>query len=181
MNLSLINAIDLGLPSGTLWADRNLGADNPEDFGDYYRWGETTPYTSVSPEYQFKKPADDIAGSEYDAATVLLGKNWHMPTFEQIDELIDCCKHEMTSINGVTGVRVTVLNGNSIFLPAAGCCYYETHSVGCTGLFGNCLSSTSGNANTVFCLDFFSNVLGWIRNNPANGYNIRPVMERRNK
>lgn len=89
-----VAAIDLGLPSGTLWADRNLGADAPENAGDYFRFGEVT-------------------GN-------IQGRNWHTPTGEQIDELHVMCVISWESINGVKGVRLTGPNGNSIFFPFSG-------------------------------------------------------------
>ena len=60
--------IDLGLPSGTLWADRNLGAEKPEDYGDYFRFGETIPFTEDSPDYITKPFGKDISSTIYDAA-----------------------------------------------------------------------------------------------------------------
>lgn len=86
-----IQLIDLGLSSGTLWADRNLGADAPEKAGNYYRFGETIPFTEDSPEYVFDKIEESIAGTDMDAATVNLGKNYKMPTYEQFKEILDQC------------------------------------------------------------------------------------------
>ena len=115
-----IQLIDLGLPSGTLWADRNIGAESPEDYGDYFRFGETTPFTEDSQPYVYDDIKADIAGTERDAATVILGEQFRMPTIIQIRELVTECSHEWTTIGGVKGVMVTGPNGNSIFMPAAG-------------------------------------------------------------
>ena len=122
---SKIQLIDLGLPSDTLWADRNIGADAPEDNGDYFRWGETVPFTEDSPEYCY----NDIE----DAATVILGKGYKMPTLKQIKELLECCTWEWTDLNGVKGMKVTGPNGNSIFFPASG---YRISSYGSLGYVG---------------------------------------------
>ena len=115
-----IQLIDLGLPSGTLWADRNVGAESPEDYGDYFRFGETTPCTKDSDSYIYDDIEGDIAGTDRDAATVILGEQFRMPTKEQIKELITECSRQWTIFGGVNGVKVTGPNGNSIFLPAAG-------------------------------------------------------------
>lgn len=127
--------IDLGLPSGTKWASRNVGADSSEDYGDYFAWGETSPkdeYTSENSvtdnlSYSELKLKGIIDGngnltSSYDAATANWGKGWHMPTSAQITELCTSCSCKWTTLNGVHGLLATGTNGNSIFLPAAGYC-----------------------------------------------------------
>ena len=132
-------AVDLGLPSGTLWADRNIGADSPEDCGDYFAWGETEPKTTYNwSTYKWCKGrygtltkycADLASGTvdnkmtlepEDDAATANWGEAWCMPTYEQIHELYDECTLKMITQNGVNGYKMTGPNGNSIFIPAAG-------------------------------------------------------------
>ena len=122
-------AIDLGLPSGTLWASWNVGASAPEEYGGYYAWGETEEkdyYDESTYKYYNSETeecihiGDDIAGTEYDVAHVKWGGSWRMPTRLQQDELRAYCSNEWTQQNGVNGIRVTGPNGNSIFLPAAG-------------------------------------------------------------
>lgn len=152
-------AVDLGLPSGLKWASFNLGASKPEEYGDYYAWGETEPYyepgyaQSKSPVWKEGKEegywwssykwckgsnititkywATSYSGYEYmdgktvldpedDAAYVMLGEKWRMPTDVEWTELRDNCSWEWTSMNGINGRRVTGPNGKSIFLPAAG-------------------------------------------------------------
>lgn len=117
--------VDLGL--SVYWASCNLGAESPEDFGDYYAWGETKPKSSYSKDnysYYDKDKAkyidigEDIAGTEYDAATVNLGSDWRMPTYTEMKELVDQCSWEWTQIKGINGYKITGTNGNSIFLPA---------------------------------------------------------------
>ena len=115
-----VHLIDLGLPSGTLWADRNVGADSPEGYGDYFRFGETTPYTEDSPFYEYDEIEGDIAGTDKDAANAILGEGFRLPTIKQLRELITERSHEWTEVGGVNGVKVTGPNGNTIFLPAAG-------------------------------------------------------------
>ena len=135
--------VDLGLPSGTLWADRNVGAASPEDYGDYFAWGETTTKSDYSwSTYKYANGANDkltkyCSRSDYgnngytdsrttlersdDAAYQNWGSQWCMPTQEQFQELKDKCTWKWTTRNGKNGYQVTGPNGNTIFLPAAGC------------------------------------------------------------
>lgn len=118
--------VDLGL--SVLWARCNVGAAYPEDSGKYFCWGEgqgnkSKPYKQ---EYcsTYDKPIGDIKGhSVYDAATVNWKNGWRMPTREEMKELINKCKWQWDQVNGKKGFLVTGPNGNSIFLPAAGCMY----------------------------------------------------------
>ena len=121
-------AIDLGLPSGTKWASCNMGATKPEEYGGYYAWGETEEKEvydwSTYKYYQdgsFVSLGSDISGTEYDVAHVKWGRKWCMPTLDDIKELLDNCTSEWTTFNNVNGRKFTSkINGNSIFLPAAG-------------------------------------------------------------
>lgn len=127
--LSTANAIDLGLSSGLKWASCNLGATKPEEFGDYYAWGETEKKESydwstyIHCDGTAKSCHDlggDISGTSYDVAHAKWGGTWRMPTNEEMKELIDECKHKWVQVNDVYGIRFTGPNGNSIFLPATG-------------------------------------------------------------
>ena len=113
--------VDLGL--SVKWASRNIGAENPEDFGSYFAWGEITPKTSYTKENctTYGKLVSEFSGeAEYDAARANWGDAARIPTFEEFQELRDKCTWEWKSVNGVNGQLVTGPNGNSIFLPAAG-------------------------------------------------------------
>ena len=134
--------VDLGLPSGLKWATCNIGATQPEYFGDYFAWGEVetkeyydwntykycdnvdTTFTKYC--YDATHGVDGFVDNklqldpEDDAARVHWGGNWRMPTSKETKELYDCCKWTWTTENGVPGHKVTGINGNSIFLPAAG-------------------------------------------------------------
>lgn len=148
--------VDLGLPSKTYWAYANVGATNPEDYGNYYAWGETeqkdtydwstyqycngsenslTKYCSNS-EYGDNGFTDDLTILEAsdDAANVNMGSFWRMPTHEEMQELYDNCTYEWTNHNGINGRLFTGPNGNTIFLPAAGNRYDS--SLGDTGTNG---------------------------------------------
>ena len=114
-------AVDLGL--SVKWATCNVGADSPEDYGDYFAWGETETKDdySSSTSVTYGVEMDDIAGdAEYDAATANWGSSWRMPTYDEMQELVDDCTWTWTTQNDVNGYLVTGSTGNSIFLPAAG-------------------------------------------------------------
>ena len=122
--------IDLGLPSGTKWACCNVGATKPEEYGGYYAWGETekkevynwSTYIHCDGTWETcHNLGSDISGTQYDVAHVKWGGKWCMPTLNEIKELLDNCTTEWTTLNGVNGRKFTSkINGNSIFLPAAG-------------------------------------------------------------
>ena len=128
--------VDLGLPSGTLWATCNVGATSPEQAGLYFAWGETTGYTDEQVkkgERVFDKISYKASGIsadltlEQDAARANLGGEWRMPTKDEWQELIDNCDDAWTENYNGTGVSgyifTSKVNGNSVFFPAAGACY----------------------------------------------------------
>ena len=141
--------VDLGLPSGTLWATCNVGASAPEEYGDYFAWGETEPkgyydwstykwcngneetLTKYCDESSFGyngfvdnktelDPEDDAACAHYPGG--------RMPSWQQIQELCDSCTWKWTQLNGVNGMLVTGPNGNTMFLPSADSKYDSPHS-----------------------------------------------------
>ena len=142
--------VDLGLPSGLLWATCNIGANAPEDYGDYFAWGETQTksdynwstyqYCNGSSTTQTKYCTDAEYGNngyvdnltallpEDDAATANWGDDWRMPTIEEWQELYNNTTCTWTTQNGVNGRLFTASNGNSLFLPAAGYCDDSSHN-----------------------------------------------------
>ncbi len=133
--------VDLGLPSGTLWATCNVGASKPEEYGDYFAWGETEPKNEYNwSTYKWcngsintltkycTRSNDGYKGftdnktelePEDDAATANWGSGWQMPSPDQIKELYNYATTTWTTHNGVKGRKITSKNnGNSIFLPA---------------------------------------------------------------
>ena len=134
--------VDLGLPSGTLWATCNVGANAPEEYGDYFAWGEISPKdyyawstykwcngyhttmtkycTNSSYGYNGFTDGKTELDPEDDAAHVNWGPSWRMPTTEQQRELYEKCSSTWTTLNGVSGHLFTGPNGNTLFLPAAG-------------------------------------------------------------
>ena len=138
--------VDLGLPSGILWATCNVGTDTPEGYGDYFAWGETAPkelydWKSYSygnfrhDRYELNKYCTDsnygldgfvdsmaVLEPADDAAKVNWGAEWRTPTIEEWEELFLSTTGAWTTQNGVKGWRITASNGNELFLPATG--YY---------------------------------------------------------
>lgn len=132
-------AVDLGLPSGLLWAGCNLGAKTPEGYGDFYAWGEIEPNKATAYTWNNYRFGPDTALTKYnttdgktildpedDAAHVVLGGNWRMPTIGECRELMQNCTSAWTRINGIQGVLFTsTANTNTIFFPEAG--YMDTN------------------------------------------------------
>lgn len=114
--------VDLGL--SVKWASCNLGASTPAGQGGYYAWGETSTKKEYSKEnYAYSTYTNigkEISGTQYDAATVNLGKDWRMPTMEEVRELCEKCTFTYGDVDGVKGYYATGKNGNSIFLPCYG-------------------------------------------------------------
>lgn len=143
--------VDLGLPSGMLWADRNVGATSPFEAGDYFAWGETQPkekYTNASYKFYQKDESKDFykitkynfysefgavdckyrLDMEDDAARANWGSDWRMPTAEEMEELVEYCDWQwlMDTVRlHFIGYKVTGPNGNSIYLPIGQCRYDE--------------------------------------------------------
>ena len=185
--------VDLGLPSGTLWATCNIGASAPEEYGDYFAWGETEPKTTYSwSTYKYCMgdgdqltkycPSADNGYNgftdqltklqpEDDAATVILGDEWCTPTYDQWLELWEHTSFEWTKQKGVNGMLFTADNGNELFLPAAG-----GHNGGITyyveGLYW---SSELYILSMVSYLNFNSDYCSLKYGFRSDGYSVRPV------
>lgn len=173
--------VDLGLPSKLKWATYNLGASSPEEYGNYYAWGEVTPktkYTQANSETYYGVPLTDISGNpHYDAATVNWGGDWRMPTSSEMQELIDNCTWVWLLQNGTMGYKVTGPNGSSIFIPAAG--YRIESSLYNVDINGCYWSSSPNGSNSAYDLDFnnggYYHAVGC--QNRYFGYTVRPVRE----
>ena len=133
-----VGYVDLGLPSGNLWAECNLGASSPEAYGDYYAWGEVEPkqvYTNSNHKW-YKEGAPSLGFTKYnnedgklslededDAVIQKLGNGWRTPTLADFRELTNqkYTTIEKTTLNGVAGYQIkSKKNGKSIFIPFAG-------------------------------------------------------------
>ena len=183
--------VDLGL--SVKWATCNVGANAPEEYGDYFAWGEISPKENyIIQTYQYWTDYDgdgswdsgefaelgDIAGNpQYDAATANWGGAWRMPTYSEQNELLNNCTWEWTTLNGVNGRRVTGPNGNSIFLPAAGSRLgTSSYNVGSNGDYW---SSTPYEDDDyyAFNLYFGSGHYDWLWIGRYDGHSVRPVLE----
>ena len=186
--------VDLGLPSGTLWATCNVGASAPEEYGDYFAWGETEPkdiydlstYKWCNGTYNSmtKYCTSSIYGTvdnktelevADDAATANWGASWRMPTYDQQTELIEKCSWTWTTQNGVNGYLVTGSNGNTLFLPAAGDRYGS--SLRDAGSWGDYWSRTldSSSPNCAYNVLFYSRAVGWSDYGRDDGLTVRAV------
>ena len=197
--------VDLHLPSGTLWATCNIGADSPEDYGDYFAWGETSGYNDGKTDfswgtylycngdkenrltkyctysyYGYNGFTDTLTElePEDDAATVNWGSDWCMPSRAQIEELTGSyTTTQFTIQNGVYGRLITSKwNYKSIFLPAAGR-RYATSPDG-AGSSGNYLSRSLFTTNPNRCSELYFNNGECIINDMSIrcfGQSIRPV------
>ena len=195
-------AVDLGLPSGTKWANMNVGATAPEEYGLYFAWGETQGYTSDTSDghsfnwanykwcngsqstmtkYNTKSDYGTVDNKttldpEDDAAYMNWGSSWRMPTWVEIDELRDNTTSEWTTLNGVKGMKITSkTNGNSIFLPAAG--YRNGTYVRYQGEEGLYWSSSldSDYPQGADDMDFNSSGVSMLNNYRRVGYSVRAV------
>ena len=187
--------VDLGLPSGLKWATCNVGATKPEEYGDYFAWGETTPKTTYdwstykwcngSYDTMTKYCTDSDYGTvdnktvldpEDDAASVNMGGSWRMPTRAEQDELLTECTWTWTTLNGVNGCNVEGPNGNSIFLPAAG--YRSSSDLSRAGSSGYYWSSslTTDNSYNAFDLYFNSGDVYWNYDYRYYGQSVRGVL-----
>ena len=192
-------SVDLGL--SVKWATCNVGAKAPEEYGDYFAWGEirakhqfsasNCSSLRVSTKYKvsfmgLKRSTEevyegvlsgDISGSKtYDAARANWGDGWRMPTRAEFKELVKMCKWKWVVINDKCGYQVVGPNGNSIFMPAAG---YVDKSLNSDGSDGFYWSSTPSEQDSTcaYSLTFYGGlVVGW--NKFYYGRSIRPVTDK---
>lgn len=212
-------AVDMGFPSGTKWANMNVGANSPEDYGLFFAWAETTGYEGDASDgrvfgweqykwmseggssweqinkYQIsdgriaacwyddegKYTGDSkvVLGMEDDAALTHWGVKWRTPTYAELEELKDFSNASWTKKNGVDGLQLTSkINGNSIFLPAAG--YRTDSSVEDKGGSGNYWASTLRSTDTIVagCLIVSSAGASMSYTERLGGRSIRPVLQK---
>ena len=187
--------VDLGLPSGVKWATFNVGATKPEEYGDYFAWGETEPkelydwstykwcdgsYNTLT-KYNIDSDYGDVDNKkvldvEDDVAYVNWGGNWRMPSVDEWNELLSHCSLKWEERNGVSGVAlVSVQNGNSLFLPAAGVYHYDNGLVNLNveGWYRtNSLDESRGTISLGFS---YTGSLDWYANDRCFGQPVRPV------
>lgn len=191
--------VDLGLPSGLKWATCNVGATTPEEYGDYFAWGEVEPKETYSwstykycngSYYSMTKYCNKssygkdgftdnktVLDPEDDAATANWGGAWRMPTKAEQDELRENCTWTWTIQNGVKGYKVVGPNGNSIFFPAAGSMFEGT--LGNAGSYGYYWSSSlySDYPSDAYDVSFYSDRVYWGSYGRLYGRSVRPVCQ----
>ena len=184
--------VDLGLPSGTKWATCNVGATSPEEYGDYYAWGETTTKETYS--WDTYKHGDGETFSKYnatdglttleaadDAAVANWGGSWRMPTDVEWTELRENCDWIWTVDYNGTGIAGRIVasktNGNSIFLPAAG--FRIDDGLYLAGSYGGYWSSSlgAGGPNSACRAYFDSDDVNRESDIRRFGQSVRPVQD----
>ena len=169
--------VDLGL--SVLWANCNLGAESPEKPGNHYAWGETEPKQKFSGKnYTAKDFRKERLDANHDPATILLGSEVRVPTKKECEELINKCQIVPNTLNGIQGYKVTGVNGNYIFLPAAG--VYERGNFSnkqTTYWTADCIVDGFGETNPYCIGEFKGNPLAINQTlvMPYDGRPIRPV------
>ena len=199
MQAPYAQTVDLGLPSGKLWAKCNLGANSEEESGLYFQWGDTQGYTKEQignpKQFNWANYKWSVGGSssnfskynssdsktvldlEDDAVYVTLGGNWKMPTVDDWQELYNNTSREWTQVNGVNGYKLTASNGNYIFLPAAGS--GSGSSLDYEGSYGNVWSSSLysvGSPYAFYCYFYSGGFDPDSYSNRYHGFSVRGVL-----
>ena len=178
--------VDLGLPSGTMWATCNVGASKPEDWGLLFQFGRVDGYKYGDKNHKFRKNVQNLldgSSSEYtpittsgkiykandildladDAAHVNMGGAWKMPTKDELEELVNNTTQEVETINGVKGMLFTSnINNKILFIPFAG--YWCNGSFAAAGSYASVWSSQvlPSNVNSACRLSCYSNGYAYI-------------------
>jgi hypothetical protein len=176
--------VDLGLPSGLLWATCNVGAKEPWEYGLYFSWGNVDGHTKGSgydfseTEYASTPGASLPVNSEYDAARANLGGSWRMPTKDDFKELYDNCAIVWATQNGVYGrMFISNINWNTVFFPAAG---YYIESMLINDCVGGYYWSSSPHSYAYYAHELSFNSITAIPQNYDNtflGFTVRPVLD----
>lgn len=187
--------VDLGLPSGIKWATMNIGATTSTGFGGYYSWGEISVKDDYTwPYYKFCSSGSSYMVTKYcllekfgkvdnkkvldpedDVAHVEWGGTWHMPDFDNILELIEKCSWKWTSVDGVSGYKVTGPNGNIVFFPASrGKIAYNIFPA--PGSYWTRTLSENYNHQALM-LSFSEEHVAYYAQDRSDGYTVRAVSE----
>ena len=169
--------VDLGLPSGTLWATMNVGASSETDYGNYYQYGKgAAQYAATSGQSDYSGTEDPLAASA-DTAVQVWGGSWHMPTKTQMEELTANTTYQWVTNykgSGINGGTFTATNGAVLFFPAAG--YWGNGSQLYVDNTGDYWSSSPNDSNGACYLYFDSGYKGVHHDNRKYGYSVRPVV-----
>ena len=163
--------VDLGL--SVKWATMNVGATSPEDYGDYFAWGETEP----KEEYNWETYKWGNGSFEDDAAHANWGGAWRMPTIDEIDELLSKCSWTLCKKNGINGYTVTGPNGNSIFLPVAGYSEdFESVDMGSSGGYWSSELVEDSMIDAYILRIYTDGEYSWSSDTRYYGLSVRPVL-----
>ena len=171
--------VDLGLPSGTKWATMNVGASSETDYGNYYQYGKgAAQYAATSGDSAYSGIENTLAASA-DTAVQVWGGQWHMPTVEQMQELIDNTTYKWEEYykgSKINGGTFTAKNGAVLFFPAAGTLDYGGQ-YGVDG-FGSYWSSSlfTDNRKNAYFLSFYDGYNGVLDGGSEGGCSVRPVV-----
>ena len=190
--------VDLGLPSGTMWATCNVGASKPEDEGLLFQFGRVDGYKYGDNNNQFKTDdlttasgkiykENEILDLEDDAAHVNMGGKWRMPTNDQLKELINNTTHNAVTINGVKGMLLTSnINGQLMFIPFGG--WWDDDNFDYAGYYGIMWSSqvqASNVDNNAYILSCYSGGVAGVGYASVNyldfrsyGFSVRGVFKK---
>ena len=190
--------VDLGLPSKTMWATCNVGADEPEDSGLLFQWGRIDGYKYGDENNHFKMDdittasgkiykENEILDLEDDAAHVNMGGKWRMPTNDQLKELINNTTHNAVTINGVKGMLLTSnINGQLMFIPFGG--WWDDDNFDYAGYYGIMWSSqvqASNVDNNAYILSCYSGGVAGVGYASVNyldfrsyGFSVRGVFKK---
>ena len=194
--------VDLGLPSGTMWATCNVGADKPEDYGLLFQFGRVDGYKfgDKNNKFRTKDQNKQDTGNEYtpvttsgkvykkydisdvndDAAHVNMGGKWRMPTYYQLEELLNNTSHKIETLNDVKGMMFTSkINNNQLFIPFAGYwyngIYYNAKS--CTDIWSSQVHALYvDNAYSLYCnSNDYTHVTHVYGNGFSSAFSVRGV------
>ncbi len=169
--------VDLGLASGLLWAETNLGAETANAAGSYFAWGETqtkTSYTADNSAWYGKLHTGNLTAAE-DAATAQWGEGVRTPSYAEVTDLMQNCVWTWTNLNGTKGYRISsATNGNNIFLPVTG--RYSGEEVGNLTI-GNYWTSTPVNDVHAYMFKFIGGLRQLIDGENYIGHTVRPVVD----
>lgn len=174
--------VDLNLPSGTLWATMNVGANSITDYGNYYQYGKGAD------TWQTTESQNDYSGTEsplslsVDTARQCWGGSWHMPSRVQIQELLDCTTHEWINNyqnSNINGCLFTGDNGNVLFIPASGRYWSELEHESSYGYIWSSDQMTDDfyGFTTAYQLRIWDNSVYIYGESFSDGVPVRPVIE----
>ena len=175
---SAVEAVDLDL--SVLWSNCNLGASSPTDYGGYFAWGDPTGalwsadgigyndngYTWNTSNYGGNNPPADISGSELDVVSAHWGDEWRVPTYAEMNELIEKCQWTLLEQGGKKWFEVTGPNGHSIAMPIAGMYGDDPEN--------NNARFLSGPFHTNVCGFYWTSSVSWKQNQNTRGYLVNP-------